>query len=182
MKSSKTFYSVKLQGRKRKVRYKGSRRVVYKKLHKLGYSYNKKLKVWSKNVLNIIIPNISIPKKIKQVAIYGFIINDINNYSSIEVSFYTSIDVQLKDVFQIVEKLGYKLIRDGLTDRVDIAERYVDNYNGIIFDNYKQIEDYILEYINTLTFIPRNHSKYRYNKKTFTDLDADKLRKAFFEK
>ena len=41
-----TYYSVKICGRKRKTPFKGSRHVVYKKLHSGGYEYNKKTACW----------------------------------------------------------------------------------------------------------------------------------------
>ncbi len=41
-----SYYSVMIAGRSRKTRFKGSRHKVYSKLHKLGYSYNKKLRFW----------------------------------------------------------------------------------------------------------------------------------------
>lgn len=53
-----TYYSVKICGRKRKTPFKGSRHVVYKKLHSQSYEYNKKTACWQKkqkqNVLLLI--------------------------------------------------------------------------------------------------------------------------------
>lgn len=41
-----TYYSVRIEGRKRKTRFKGSRHTVYKKLHDRGYYFDKKAKLW----------------------------------------------------------------------------------------------------------------------------------------
>ena len=41
------YYSVKIAGRSRKTRFKGSRHVVYRKLHELGCQYNKSKAEWS---------------------------------------------------------------------------------------------------------------------------------------
>lgn len=47
-KKLKGHYSVKIEGRKRKTPFKGSREKVYEKLHKKGYIYNKHTKEWEK--------------------------------------------------------------------------------------------------------------------------------------
>ena len=56
-----TYYSVRIEGRKRKTRFKGSRHTVYKKLHDRGYYFDKKAKLWKaeeeqrpKNILLLI--------------------------------------------------------------------------------------------------------------------------------
>ena len=50
-----TYYSVRIEGRKQKTRFKGSRHTVYKKLHDKGYYFDKKAKLWKReNILLLI--------------------------------------------------------------------------------------------------------------------------------
>lgn len=52
------YYSVFICGRKRKTRFKGSKKTVYKKLHLRGYNYNRNTKCWQKTTekLNVKLP------------------------------------------------------------------------------------------------------------------------------
>ena len=43
-----TYYSVRIEGRSRKTRFAGSRKIVYKKLHALGYVYDRKRLYWKR--------------------------------------------------------------------------------------------------------------------------------------
>lgn len=180
------FYSVYIKGRKRKTRFQGSRKIVYKKLHKLGYEYNRYLKKWEFKLdisfLEAILPKITTTKKLKQVAIYGYVINNMNNYSFAEISFYTDYDIRLDEVFKVIESLKLKIIRAGLNNRIDITERKVDNYNGKTLHNYLEINNYITDYINGIKFIPRQNKGYKHSQSVINETDAERLRKAFFEK
>ena len=46
-------YSVRIEGRKRKTSFRGSRKTVYRKLHVKGYAYDKKLKLWTKEQIQL---------------------------------------------------------------------------------------------------------------------------------
>lgn len=49
----KAYYSVRIEGRKRKTRFKGSRNTVYRKLHERGFSYDRKARLWREPIIEI---------------------------------------------------------------------------------------------------------------------------------
>lgn len=52
---SMTYYSVRIEGRSRKTRFAGSRKIVYKKLHALGYVYDRKRLYWKRQTNNVLL-------------------------------------------------------------------------------------------------------------------------------
>ena len=87
-------YSVRIEGRKRKTTFRGSRKTVYKKLHLKGYVYDKKLKLWKKkqqrNILLLIsigdYKHVSFDIIIKRVFAADDFKNLIERSSSVEVA------------------------------------------------------------------------------------------------
>ena len=162
------FYSVRILGRERKIRFKGSRKTVYKKLKKLKYTYNRRLRLWE--------------RVLKEIAIYGYVINNNNNYSLAELTFYTSYNISLDEIFKILDSSKLRIIRAGLNNRIDITERNVNNYNGIILRTKTEIEKRIRDYIATLNFIPRQNRGLKHSGSVIKETEAERLRRAFFEK
>ena len=49
----KAYYSVRIEGRKRKTRFEGSRNTVYRKLHERGFSFDRKARLWREPIIEI---------------------------------------------------------------------------------------------------------------------------------
>ena len=87
-------YSVRIEGRKRKTTFRGSRKTVYKKLHAKGYKYDKTLKLWKieqqRNILLLIsigdYKHVSFDIIIKRVFAADDFKNLIERSSSVEVA------------------------------------------------------------------------------------------------
>lgn len=107
----KTHYSVRLEGRKRKTSFKGSRHTVYKKLAKLGYSYDRSARRWTKQ------------KEVMEIVFYGLIVDSEGSGAIVDYSAYTN-EFDIVKIKQEFKKQGYeKLLPYGKADLFVIAGR-----------------------------------------------------------
>jgi predicted regulator of amino acid metabolism with ACT domain len=108
------YYSVRIEGRSRKTSFKGSRHKVYEKLHKKGYSYDRKKRIWISSV------------EVYETVIYGIFARDkTQEYTIVEITLYTKEQQKLEDLFKIIEKYADRMIRYGTTDRITVSDRKI---------------------------------------------------------
>ena len=136
---TKNHYSVRIEGRARKTSFKGSKRTVYKKLHKAGYSYSFKNRKWTISKKSILTTGVLATGVLAtevlatEISIYGLMISlsDSNDYINVDTTFYVEGVISPQQVLAEINNQGYKLIRSGSSERVTVAGRYVSTNKSL---------------------------------------------------
>ncbi len=188
-------YSYEYIGRKYIIKAHRQRINVNPKKLKKNRRYDKNKRAWIRKEIKQLeqpIPKGKLHKAVKiyEVVIYG-ILTDENNHDEYvlidnhngEISFYTNEEVELKEVFKIIEERGLKIIREHgqSTDRVTIAQREVSAQDNEIVSDW---EEFLRNKISSFKLETHNtRHKRRYIESPYEqESDQEKMNRAWREK
>ena len=181
----KAYYSVRIEGRKRKTRFKGSRNTVYRKLHERGLSFDRKARLWREPIIEITEeitkqiqkePNIKILISIGDYKHVDFDIiikrvitsEDFRNlvsrnpedgtYERIrsETIDMAAADLRSRGHFGLAKMLG-KNINIGYVEGGEFVETGESETNGVVFERFDIRGDDRLSEINGNRVVPKGY-------------------------
>ena len=139
-----------------------------------------------KKAFNKVVNRVQGRRTVYEVVVYGLVIDEgTRKYAFADITFYTKNKIDYHEVFEVVESLGYRIVRDNRDslDRVSVAGRRLTGKIQTV-DDWRE---FLLDKLNGLDLAQPNKShKKKYGNKGKSSKEylseQERMDRAFFEK